>query len=170
MDRKLNGQPAVTVIGAGPAGSECAWQLAKRGIRVRLMEMKPKKMTPAQLLKADNIADYYTYEPILDENKRVVVEPFISMTESHAKSMTAAGVKSAVTTARAAGILSPGKSVSDFQTMTWEPFSSTFLNTSLPAAKLWMCSPPMDFHSASPVAMTFVWMSSVMTAGALART
>ncbi len=54
-----------------------------------------KKMTPAQLLKAGNIADYYTYEPILDENKRVVVEPFISMTDSHAKSMAAAGVKAA---------------------------------------------------------------------------
>ena len=52
-------------------------------------------MTPAQLLKADNIGDYYTYEPILDENKRVVVEPFISMTESHAKTMSAAGIKSA---------------------------------------------------------------------------
>ena len=37
----------VTVLGAGLAGSECAWQLAKRGIRVRLVEMKPKKMTPA---------------------------------------------------------------------------------------------------------------------------
>ena len=37
----------VTVLGAGLAGSECAWQLAKRGIRVRLVEMKPNKMTPA---------------------------------------------------------------------------------------------------------------------------
>ena len=37
----------VTVLGAGLAGSECAWQLAKRGIRVCLVEMKPKKMTPA---------------------------------------------------------------------------------------------------------------------------
>lgn len=37
----------VTVLGAGLAGSECAWQLAKRGIKVRLIEMKPKKMTPA---------------------------------------------------------------------------------------------------------------------------
>jgi len=37
----------VTVIGAGLAGSEAAWQLAKRGIRVELWEMKPKKMTPA---------------------------------------------------------------------------------------------------------------------------
>ena len=37
----------VTVLGAGLAGSECAWQLAKRGIRVRLWEMKPEKMRPA---------------------------------------------------------------------------------------------------------------------------
>ncbi len=37
----------VTVIGAGLAGSECAYQLAKRGIPVTLYEMKPKKRTPA---------------------------------------------------------------------------------------------------------------------------
>jgi methylenetetrahydrofolate--tRNA-(uracil-5-)-methyltransferase len=37
----------VTVLGAGLAGSECAWQLAKRGIKVQLWEMKPEKMTPA---------------------------------------------------------------------------------------------------------------------------
>ena len=37
----------VTVLGAGLAGSECAWQLATRGIHVRLVEMKPLKMTPA---------------------------------------------------------------------------------------------------------------------------
>ena len=37
----------VTVRGAGLAESECAWQLAKRGIPVRLVEMKPTKMTPA---------------------------------------------------------------------------------------------------------------------------
>ena len=37
----------VTVLGAGLAGSECAWQLAKRGIKVKLWEMKPEKMTPA---------------------------------------------------------------------------------------------------------------------------
>ena len=37
----------VTVIGAGLAGSECAWQLAQRGIQVRLCEMKPEKKTPA---------------------------------------------------------------------------------------------------------------------------
>ena len=37
----------VKVIGAGLAGCEAAWQLANRGIDVRLYEMKPKKMTPA---------------------------------------------------------------------------------------------------------------------------
>ena len=37
----------VKVIGAGLAGSEAAWQLAQRGIDVRLYEMKPRKMTPA---------------------------------------------------------------------------------------------------------------------------
>ena len=39
--------PDVSVIGAGLAGSEAAWQLAKRGLSVRLYEMKPEKMTPA---------------------------------------------------------------------------------------------------------------------------
>ena len=39
----------VTVIGAGLAGSECAWQLAQRGIRVTLREMKPEKKTPAHV-------------------------------------------------------------------------------------------------------------------------
>ncbi|MEM9067471.1 MAG: methylenetetrahydrofolate--tRNA-(uracil(54)-C(5))-methyltransferase (FADH(2)-oxidizing) TrmFO [Myxococcota bacterium] len=38
----------VTVIGAGLAGSECAWQLAERGVKVRLIEQKPKQRTPAQ--------------------------------------------------------------------------------------------------------------------------
>jgi len=37
----------VNVIGAGLAGSEAAWQVAKRGIKVRLYEMRPVKQTPA---------------------------------------------------------------------------------------------------------------------------
>ncbi len=41
----------VTVLGAGLAGSECAWQLARRGIKVRLVEMKPNKMSPAHKSK-----------------------------------------------------------------------------------------------------------------------
>ena len=36
-----------TVIGAGLAGCEAAWQLAVRGINVTLIEMKPGKMSPA---------------------------------------------------------------------------------------------------------------------------
>ena len=41
----------VTVIGAGLAGSEAAYQLAQRGIDVTLWEMKPQKMTPAHKSK-----------------------------------------------------------------------------------------------------------------------
>lgn len=37
----------VNVVGAGLAGSEAAWQMAKRGIHVHLYEMRPKKQTPA---------------------------------------------------------------------------------------------------------------------------
>ena len=43
----------VTVIGAGLAGSECAWQLAQRGVAVALREMKPEKRTPA------HVTDYF---------------------------------------------------------------------------------------------------------------
>lgn len=39
--------PIVNVIGAGLAGSEAAWQIAKRGVQVRLYEMRPVKQTPA---------------------------------------------------------------------------------------------------------------------------
>jgi len=37
----------VTVVGAGLAGTEAAWQLAQRGIKVTLIEMKPLKKSPA---------------------------------------------------------------------------------------------------------------------------
>ncbi len=36
----------VTVIGGGLAGSEAAWQLAERGVKVVLKDMKPQKMSP----------------------------------------------------------------------------------------------------------------------------
>ncbi|MEA2661272.1 MAG: methylenetetrahydrofolate--tRNA-(uracil-5-)-methyltransferase, partial [Chloroflexota bacterium] len=38
---------SVLVVGAGLAGSEAAWQLARRGIAVELLEMRPLKTTPA---------------------------------------------------------------------------------------------------------------------------
>lgn len=42
-----NKNTVVTVIGAGLAGCEAAWQAAKQGVNVCLFEMKPKKFTPA---------------------------------------------------------------------------------------------------------------------------
>ena len=46
---------AVTVVGAGLAGCEAAWQLARRGVSVRLCEMKPEKKTPAHV--SDDLAE-----------------------------------------------------------------------------------------------------------------
>ncbi len=41
-------RPAIiTVVGAGLAGSEAAWQIARRGLAVRLVEMRPVRMTEA---------------------------------------------------------------------------------------------------------------------------
>lgn len=37
----------ITVVGAGLAGTEAAWQAAQRGVRVTLYEMRPGQMTPA---------------------------------------------------------------------------------------------------------------------------
>ena len=45
----------VNVIGAGLAGCEAAWQISKRGINVRLYDMKPHKKSPAH--KSDNFAE-----------------------------------------------------------------------------------------------------------------
>jgi methylenetetrahydrofolate--tRNA-(uracil-5-)-methyltransferase len=42
-----NAQPTVIVVGAGLAGSECALQLANRGVKVRLCEQRPDKSTDA---------------------------------------------------------------------------------------------------------------------------
>lgn len=45
----------VSVIGGGLAGSEAAWQLAERGVAVRLYEMRPQVTTPAHL--SDRLAE-----------------------------------------------------------------------------------------------------------------
>ena len=45
----------ITVIGAGLAGCEAAYQIAKEGIKVKLYEMKPKKFSPAHSSK--NLAE-----------------------------------------------------------------------------------------------------------------
>lgn len=49
------GRTTVTVVGGGLAGSEAAWQLAQRGIRVTLFEMRPLRMTPAH--QSDRLAE-----------------------------------------------------------------------------------------------------------------
>ncbi|NEW05535.1 FADH(2)-oxidizing methylenetetrahydrofolate--tRNA-(uracil(54)-C(5))-methyltransferase TrmFO [Paenibacillus sp. SYP-B3998] len=41
--------PRVTVIGAGLAGSEAAWQIARQGVPVTLYEMRPVRKTPAHI-------------------------------------------------------------------------------------------------------------------------
>src|SRR5881396_4395 len=45
----------IKIIGAGLAGSECAYQLAQRGHTVHLFEMRPVKMTPAH--QTSNLAE-----------------------------------------------------------------------------------------------------------------
>ena len=47
--------PLITVIGAGLAGAEAAYQIARRGLAVRLFEMRPAKPTPAH--KTANFAE-----------------------------------------------------------------------------------------------------------------
>jgi methylenetetrahydrofolate--tRNA-(uracil-5-)-methyltransferase len=44
--------PSVTIVGAGLAGCEAAWQLAERGVDVVLVEQKPQARTPAQTTDA----------------------------------------------------------------------------------------------------------------------
>jgi methylenetetrahydrofolate--tRNA-(uracil-5-)-methyltransferase len=48
-------QQPVTVIGAGLAGSEAAWQIANRGVKVKLIEMRPVRKTPAH--RSDQFAE-----------------------------------------------------------------------------------------------------------------
>lgn len=43
--------PELTIIGGGLAGCEAAWQAAQRGVRVRLLEMKPLRFSPAHELE-----------------------------------------------------------------------------------------------------------------------
>lgn len=50
----MNNTP-VTIVGAGLAGCEAAWQLVRRGMKVRLIDMKPLKRSPAH--KSDGFAE-----------------------------------------------------------------------------------------------------------------
>ena len=58
--------PQVIIIGGGLAGCECAWQLAERGIQVRLHEMKPHRRTPAQT--SDTMAELVCSNSLRSDN------------------------------------------------------------------------------------------------------
>src|SRR5438552_1014160 len=51
----MTNEPSVTIIGGGLAGSEAAWQAAKRSVKVRLFEMRPARPTPAH--QSANLAE-----------------------------------------------------------------------------------------------------------------
>ena len=59
-------QQRVTVIGGGLAGSECAYQLARRGVQVELREMKPHKRSPAH--KSDQFAELVCSNSLRSDN------------------------------------------------------------------------------------------------------
>lgn len=83
----------VNVIGAGLAGSEAAYQLAKRDIKVRLYEMRPVKNTPAHhtegfaelvcsnSLRADGLANAVG---VLKEEMRVLDSLIMTAADKHA--------------------------------------------------------------------------------------
>ena len=47
QSRESRSETGVTIVGAGLAGCEAAWQAARRGVRVVLLDMKPEQMSPA---------------------------------------------------------------------------------------------------------------------------
>ncbi|MBU8900478.1 methylenetetrahydrofolate--tRNA-(uracil(54)-C(5))-methyltransferase (FADH(2)-oxidizing) TrmFO [Corallococcus sp. H22C18031201] len=59
-------QQRVTVVGAGLAGTECAYQLARRGVPVVLREMKPHKRSPAH--KSDSLAELVCSNSLRSDN------------------------------------------------------------------------------------------------------
>jgi methylenetetrahydrofolate--tRNA-(uracil-5-)-methyltransferase len=61
----------VTILGAGLAGSECAWQLARRGHPVRLVEMRPAVRTSAH--QTDRCAELVCSNSFRSDNPRNAV-------------------------------------------------------------------------------------------------
>jgi methylenetetrahydrofolate--tRNA-(uracil-5-)-methyltransferase len=56
----------VTILGAGLAGAEAAWQLASRGVRARLVEMKPARRSPVHHL--DGLAELVCSNSLRSDN------------------------------------------------------------------------------------------------------
>ena len=61
----------VTVVGGGLAGSECAYQLARAGLRVRLLEMKPHRRSPAH--QKDGLAELVCSNSLRSDNPQNAV-------------------------------------------------------------------------------------------------
>lgn len=59
------------IIGAGLAGSECAWQLAKNGVKCTLFEMRPKRFTPAHT--GENAAELVCSNSFRSEDKNTAI-------------------------------------------------------------------------------------------------
>ncbi len=63
--------PRVTIVGGGFAGVECAWQLARRGHRVRLVEMRPVRKTEAHT--TDRLAEMVCSNSFRSDNPQNAV-------------------------------------------------------------------------------------------------
>jgi methylenetetrahydrofolate--tRNA-(uracil-5-)-methyltransferase len=83
----------VTIIGAGLAGCEAAWQLARHGIPVQLFEMRPKRMTPAhqsdrlgELVCSNSLRGTGLHNAVglLKEELRRCQSLFITVADAHA--------------------------------------------------------------------------------------
>jgi methylenetetrahydrofolate--tRNA-(uracil-5-)-methyltransferase len=64
---KLELHKKVRIIGAGLAGSEAAWQCARRGVAVELFEMRPARTTPAH--QTDNFAELVCSNSLKSESE-----------------------------------------------------------------------------------------------------
>ena len=87
----------VTVIGAGLAGSECAWQLAQRGVAVTLREMKPEKKTPA------HVTDYFAELCCSNSLRGAGLENAVGLLKEELRQMNSLIVRCADATAVPAG-------------------------------------------------------------------
>ena len=87
----------VTVIGAGLAGSECAWQLAQRGVAVTLREMKPEKRTPA------HVTDYFAELCCSNSLRGAGLENAVGLLKEELRQLNSLIMRCADTTAVPAG-------------------------------------------------------------------
>src|SRR3954464_8600379 len=60
-------KPEITIIGAGLAGCEAAWQCARHGVPVTLYEMRPARSTPAH--QTDNFGELVCSNSLKSESE-----------------------------------------------------------------------------------------------------